>query len=76
VSVRYFLERAGRARVDVFAVTGARVTVLEDAPRDAGPHVVSWDGRGADGRRVAAGVYFVRLRANGREMTQKLVMVR
>jgi hypothetical protein len=37
---------------------------------------VSWDGRGADGRRVAAGVYFVRLRANGREMTQKLVMVR
>jgi hypothetical protein len=76
VSIRYFLERAGQARVEVFTVTGARVVVLEDARREAGPHVVTWDGRGDDGRPVAAGVYFVRLLADGRGMTRKLVLVR
>ena len=28
----------------------------------AGAHAVTWDGLGDDGRRAAAGIYFVRLR--------------
>ncbi len=39
---------------------GRSVRTLLDEPDFAGPRTLRWDGRNADGRRVAAGTYFVR----------------
>ena len=41
------------------AVTGRRVQVLAEGPRDAGRHEVVWDGRDGRGRAVEPGVYRV-----------------
>jgi len=35
---------------------------------------VVWDGRGADGRRAGAGVYFARARANGQVTVRRVVV--
>jgi hypothetical protein len=50
-----------RVRVAVYDVAGRRVKVLLDALAPAERTIVAWDGRDADGRRVASGVYFARL---------------
>ena len=64
-----------RVRVEVFDVAGRRVGLVHDGPMPAGEHAIAWsaDGRG---REAAAGVYFIRLRAGSRSVTQRLVMAR
>jgi len=41
-----------------------------------GVHDFEWNGRGEGGRRVAAGIYFVRLDGPGHHLQTKLVKLR
>ncbi len=66
----------GRASLEVFDLRGRRVAVLADADFAAGDHHVAWDGRDAAGAPVPSGVYHVRLRAQGRVLTQQVSLVR
>jgi hypothetical protein len=52
------------------------VEVLRQGEADAGEHEVLWDGRSAEGRPAASGVYFVRLVASGERRTIKAVLLR
>ncbi|HEX5131074.1 MAG TPA: FlgD immunoglobulin-like domain containing protein [Candidatus Krumholzibacteria bacterium] len=74
--VRWQLTRGAQVRAEVYDVRGRRVTTLLDAARPAGPGEVRWTGHDGNGRRVAAGVYFVRVRAAGETQTRRLVLVR
>jgi hypothetical protein len=38
--------------------------------------VIPWDGLDATGRRVASGVYFSRVEAEGRAVSRKLIVAR
>lgn len=75
VRVAIDVSSSARVRVDVFDVTGRRVVVLLDRTLDPGTTVVDWDGRDGHGRRLPAGVYFVRARIGERELTRRLVRV-
>ncbi|MEO6463025.1 MAG: FG-GAP-like repeat-containing protein, partial [Candidatus Eisenbacteria bacterium] len=70
------LPRPAHAVLDVVDVRGARVRRLVDGELPAGPSSRSWDGRDDDGRRVAAGLYFIVLAADGREDRARLVRLR
>lgn len=72
-SVRFSLDRAQRAAVSVFDVTGRRVIELTDRRMSAGLHEVPWNGRDASGRPTAAGTYFVRLKTEGESRVTKVV---
>lgn len=74
--VRWNLSRHARVQVDVFDVAGRRVAALVDGERAAGPGEARWSGRDAGGRTVAAGVYFLRMRAAGETQTRRVVLVR
>jgi len=60
----FALERPEPAHIDVFDIAGRRLTRLHVLPF-VGPQTVYWDGRNADGREVAAGIYLVRAYLNG-----------
>lgn len=75
-TIRFQLTRPARARIEIVNTSGERVATLAEGPFSAGPHVVSWDGAGADGRRVASGVYFSRVEADGRSLSRKLIVAR
>jgi flagellar hook assembly protein FlgD len=47
-----------------------------DELRPAGKNEVTWDGRNADGNRVASGVYFYRLTTARGELTRKLLLLK
>lgn len=70
------LPAAGAAELDVFDLSGRRVTGLGRAQLAAGRHALAWDGRGADGRPVAPGVYLARLRSGERAVTTRFVRMR
>jgi hypothetical protein len=69
------LAREGEVSLDVFDLRGARVRRLTVGHRNVGSHLVAWDGRDADGRSLAAGVYFARLAVGGRSWSTKVVLL-
>ncbi len=76
-SVSFQMPSSGTADVRVFDAAGRLVrTLLAGDERDAGRHQVIWDGRDDAGRGVAAGVYFSRIVAGGREASAKMVLLK
>jgi beta-fructofuranosidase len=80
IDPRAVLDRApapGPAQVMVSDVHGRLVRTFALSPPAWQPGSgVRWDGRNADGRPVASGVYFARLRGAGRESVLRLVRMR
>jgi hypothetical protein len=76
-SLSFTLPTQGRVWLEIFDVRGRRVrTLAEGEGLGAGLHARSWDGRDEEGRALAAGVYFARLRGGGRIMSRKLALLR
>jgi hypothetical protein len=75
-ALRFDLPRPAQVRIDVFDVAGRRVATLADGTYPAGSHIATW--RSADGRgpAAAAGVYFARLVADGRDLVTRVVLLR
>jgi hypothetical protein len=77
VSFAYFLSRQAKVDLAIFDASGRQVRVLTRGMRPPGYHSTTWNGLSADGRRVAAGVYFYRLTVDGKRAgDRKLVIVR
>ena len=72
----YFLLTPGPMRLEVFALSGQRVAVLDTGPQQAGRHRLAWDGRDSEGRPLASGVYLYRLVSAGGVLTRKLILLR
>ena len=72
-ALRFALPRPAHARVRVFDVSGRLVSTLVDERLEAGRHESVWDGHDQAGNRVASGVYFVRMQAEGYGATRKVV---
>jgi len=62
-------------RIEVFDVSGRRLRTLLDAPVAPGRHAVIWDGRSDGGSRAASGLYFVRMRADGRTFLERATLL-
>ena len=70
------LPREARVRLAIFDLAGRRVRMLADGVMPAGEHTVRWDLRGEAGTVVANGLYFARLEAEGRTLTQRFSVAR
>ena len=74
--VEFEVPLTGPVSLRVFDVRGREVRVLRDRVLAAGRHVVTWDGRDAAGRPLAAGAYFLTLRTAAGERVSKAVLVK
>jgi hypothetical protein len=73
----YDLAVASPVRLGLFDLQGRRVRELENsATAGAGRHVVEWNGRGAGGERLRAGIYFLWLEAGGTRQMRRVVVTR
>jgi len=70
-TISFWLPETGRLKLDVFAVTGAKVATLADGVLSAGEHSVTWNASG-----FPSGVYFYRLRAGEFTGTGKMLLVK
>ncbi len=64
-TVAFDLAEASDLAIDVYDMRGARVSTLARGPWPAGRHHVNWDTEDSQGRRVANGLYVVRMAAAG-----------
>jgi sugar lactone lactonase YvrE len=70
--MRYALPRDAHVRLSVFELQGREIAVLADGAGSAGFHDVTWIPPGG----LGAGIYFVRLAAEGRDWVRRVALVR
>jgi endonuclease I len=75
-TISFELPQPTDVRVEIFDLSGRLVSVVAEGELPAGEHEVVWAGLDADGRAVAAGVYFCALRAGGSEGRRKMVLLK
>ena len=74
--IEYTLVAPTRAIIDVYDAAGAVVARLHEGTRPAGTYSTIWNGRDADGRAVASGVYFYRLAGMPDVAAKKMVLLK
>ena len=60
----------------VFSIEGRLVATLAEGEFPEGSHTVTWNGRDASGRAVAAGVYFYALEAGPFRASHRALLMR
>lgn len=70
--IRFTVPGNERVTIDAYDITGSLVARVYDA---VGGRKGVWDGRNAEGRRVAPGVYFYRIRVGDRVHTEKVFVL-
>jgi flagellar hook assembly protein FlgD len=74
--ISYAIQHGGYTSLKVFDAAGRVVRSLVSAERKPGRYTVNWDGRDAQGRTLARGVYFMRLQSPDFGRTRKVVITR
>ncbi|MBN2564542.1 MAG: T9SS type A sorting domain-containing protein, partial [Candidatus Eisenbacteria bacterium] len=73
---RFGLPWGALVRLEIYDLAGRHVRTLTEGHFAAGWNTVSWDGRGDGGERVASGVYFCWLQADGSSARRKVVVLK
>lgn len=72
-ALSFEMAREGELSLEVYDLRGARVRTLARGTHPAGRHSLTWDGRDDTGRPLPAGLYMVRMTAEGYQGRMKLV---
>ncbi len=68
--------KCSSVRARVFDIRGRHIAWLANAPCQSGIHRVSWDGRDDEARKVAPGLYVLRLEADAVTVVRSVLLTR
>jgi hypothetical protein len=74
--ISYQLPNTGKVSLVIYNVLGQKVRTLFEGNANAGTHYHVWNGRDNFGSKVATGVYFYKLEAEGFTAIKKMVLVK
>jgi hypothetical protein len=74
--IEYQLSARADISIKVYDLTGRSVKTLADGRLEPGCHRARWLGDDEEGKQVSGGVYFVRLRQGGQDLTRRAVLLR
>jgi hypothetical protein len=74
--ISFDMRKAGTAKVAIYNLKGQLVRTLAENDYAKGSHKLTWDGKDNSGNFAGAGVYFSRLEADGKTLSQKMVMIK
>lgn len=75
-TIRFELERAAHAKLQVFNLSGRLVATLVDGECQAGMNEVTWQGRDAAHSMVSSGIYLYSLRVGRYLETKRMVLLK
>ena len=70
-TISFELKQSSPVKVEIFDITGAKVTTLADKTMSAGQHNLVWNAED-----VASGVYYYRLSSNDQSVTKEAVLLK
>lgn len=72
-AIPYNLNKQSDIQVTIYDILGREVRNFSVGFQTAGFHNILWDGKSSSGQRVATGVYFYKLLANGKSQVRKMI---
>jgi hypothetical protein len=69
--ISFELKEAAQVRIEIFDITGAKVTTLVNKEMKAGNHQVTWDAE-----KYASGTYFYKLNTGDNWLTKQMVLLK
>jgi hypothetical protein len=73
--IRFEVPAGERTAVRIYDVSGTLITTLYEGIAASGSGVITWNGTGADSRRLPSGIYFCRLESGGFSQTRTVVLL-
>jgi hypothetical protein len=74
--IEFNLRRSGEVNLTIYNLLGQEVRTLAEGRLNAGPQIVSWDGKDEKGNDLSSGIYFYQLRAGEVSETKRLVLLK
>ena len=74
-TLSYTIGSPSPVRLTVFDVLGREVQVLANSNQSMGTYSISWDGRDANGKQIASGIYFFQLETKAGIETRRMIFM-
>ncbi len=74
-TIRFELPVKSHVSLRVYDIRGRLVRTIVEGEKSAGSYKYIWDGKNSNGRRVASGIYFVRLECKAGTVSKKLLLL-
>lgn len=75
-TINYSVPERAHVNVSIYNLLGQKINTVVDELKPAGQYTTRWDGTDSNGKQVATGVYFYRLRAGDFAESKKMVLLR
>jgi hypothetical protein len=75
-TISYSVTQPTHVELTVYNIKGQKVKTLVNERKEAGEHLVVWDGSDRDNRPVASGVYFYQLSTGTKNMKKKMLLLK
>jgi hypothetical protein len=75
-AILFGLPKSSRVELTVHNVLGKKIATLVDGNLTVGMHRAIWDGRDNTGRELPSGIYLYKLKADGKELSKKMILVK
>lgn len=74
--ISFSIPQRGLVQLTIYNILGSKVRILVNSALEAGEHVVIFDCMDEQGKPVAPGVYFYRLKTESDALTRKMVLIK
>ncbi len=74
--IAFSTKENGPVAIDIFNIRGQKVKALVNENMVAGPHTVVWNGTDDNGKNVASGVFFYRMKSGKYTSTKKMILMK
>ena len=75
-TISFALPENSQVILSIYNIEGKLVKTLLNEPLEPGYKQSIWDGTDSQGNAVSSGVYFYRLKAGGKVLTKKMVLLK
>lgn len=75
-SIAYELQKASDITVRIYNVNGELVNQYKEGIKEAGKHIVKWNGIGSDGKKLPSGIYFYQINAENQNVSRKMILLK
>jgi hypothetical protein len=75
-TISYHVSEITDIELTIFNILGQKIRTLVNCRQSAGSYQIQWDGQDNEGRNVASGIYFYRLKAGEFAKIRKMVLIK
>jgi len=74
--IAFGLSQPGQVVIEIFNILGQKVKTVVNGQMPAGYHKISWEGKDAQGKKVASGIYFYRMKTGEFSDIKKMSLIK